>query len=57
MKFFSPCEDCGYLWNTYVYLVQDAADEGCEIARYLLETGTLMCGAAIPQILKYPKSM
>ena len=57
MNFFSPFEDCGYLWNTYAYVVQDAADEGSDLARYLLENGTLICGAAMPQILKYPKSM
>ena len=35
MKFFSLCEDCDYLWNTYVYVGKDAANEDSDLVKRL----------------------
>ena len=42
IKFFSLCEDCGYLWNTYVYAGKDAADEGFGLVEQLGKSGAVV---------------
>ena len=46
IKFFSLCEESGYLWNTYVYVGRDNRDEDSILIKQLGNSG-----AVIPKLI------
>ena len=46
VRFFSLCNESGYLWNTYVYVGRDTRDEDSNLIKQLGKSG-----AVIPKLM------